>query len=120
MKLQPGPRRRNRYVAGGIAGEFFPDTAPDGAGMICEVARARSERPRWRDRGQRAYARSSPGRRSQTANYYDPLIRTKEMEKSNFEAVLYVLVFFGEDGSRTDGAEEVYWVRFLEMDGLGF
>ncbi len=33
---------------------------------------------------------------------------------------IYVLVFFGEDGSRTDGAEEVYWVRFLEMDGLGF
>lgn len=97
MKLQPGPRRRNRYVAGGIAGEFFPDTAPtvpDGAGMICEVARARSERPRWRDRGQRAYARSSPGRRSQTANYYDPLIRTKEMEKSNFEAVLYMCWFF--------------------------
>ncbi len=31
-----------------------------------------------------------------------------------------MLVFFGEEGSRTDGAEEVYWVRFLEMDWLGF
>ena len=97
---------------------FFPDTAPtvpDGAGIDSEVARARSER----DRGQRAYARSSPGRRFQTANYYyyyyDPFICAKEMEKSTLRR-FYIGV--GEDGSRTDGAEEVYWVRFFE--GLRF
>ena len=53
MELQPGPRRRNRYVARGIGGGFFPDTAPTvlhGAGMICEVARARSERDRGKER----------------------------------------------------------------------
>lgn len=41
--------------------------------------------------------------------------------KIRFEAVLYMCWFFlGRMGSRIDGAEEVYWVRFLEMDGLGF
>ena len=67
--------------------------------MICEVARARSER----DRGQRAYARSSPGRRSQTANYYyyyyyyyyyDPFIRARRDGKIQLEAFFYKCWFF--------------------------
>ncbi len=42
--------------------------------------------------------------------------------KIQFRGGFYKCWFFlGRMGSRTDGAEEeVYWVRFSEMDGLGF